>query len=63
MVVGGQPHAPAALQAAKVPGILCAGSWVGPRAGLDGYRKFRLHRFSIAEPSNPAPYKYLVTLL
>jgi len=63
MVVGDQPHAPAALPAGKVPGILCAGSWVGPRAGFDGCRKFRLQRGSISEPSNPAPYKFLVKLL
>jgi hypothetical protein len=34
MEVSGQLHSPAAFQEAT-PGIHCAGSWVGPRAGLD----------------------------
>jgi len=42
MGVGGQRHAPAAL-----------GSWVSPRAGLDGCGKSRLHRYSIPRPSSP----------
>jgi hypothetical protein len=39
MRVGGQNHAPAALPPGKGPGTHCIGSWVGPRAGLDGCRK------------------------
>ena len=29
------------------PGTPCIGGWVGPWAGLDAYRKSRLHRDSI----------------
>jgi hypothetical protein len=36
MEVSGQRHAPAALTPGKRPGTHYAGSWVGPRAGLDG---------------------------
>jgi hypothetical protein len=36
----GQRDAPAALYPRKRPGTHCAGSWVGPRAGLDSYGKF-----------------------
>jgi hypothetical protein len=36
MSVGGQLHAPAALPPGKRPGTHCIGSWVDPRAGLDG---------------------------
>ena len=35
------------------PGTHCIGSWVGPRAGLDGFEKSRLHRDSIPGPSSP----------
>jgi hypothetical protein len=38
--VSGQRHALAALPPER-PGTHCTGGWVGPRAGLDGYRKFR----------------------
>jgi len=34
--VSGQQHAPAALYPRERPGTQCTGSWVGPRAGLDG---------------------------
>jgi len=63
MVMGDQCHDPATLPAAKIPGTLCAGSWVGPRAGSDRCGKFLLHRGSIVEPSNPASYTFLVKLL
>jgi len=33
--------------------IPCIGGWVGPRAGLDGCRKPRLHLDSIPGPSSP----------
>jgi hypothetical protein len=36
--VGGQIHAPAGLPPGKRPGTHCTGGWVGPRAGLDGFR-------------------------
>ena len=35
--MGGQHHAPAALPLGRRPGSQCAGGWVGPRAGLEGY--------------------------
>jgi hypothetical protein len=38
MEVGGQRHAPAALPRER-SGTHCIGSWVGPRAGLDGCGK------------------------
>ena len=41
MEVGGQRHAPAALPPGKRPGTNCIGSWVDPRAGLDGCGKSR----------------------
>jgi hypothetical protein len=50
MRVGGQLHAPAALPPGKRPGTHFIGSWVGPRAGLDGCGKSRPHRDSIPEP-------------
>jgi len=51
--VGGQRHAPAALHPEKRPGTYCTGGWVGPKAGLDGCGKSRLHQDSIPGPSNP----------
>jgi hypothetical protein len=41
MWVGGQRHAPAALPPGKKPCTHCTEGWVGHRAGLDGYEKFR----------------------
>jgi len=41
MEVGGQSHVPAALPPGKSPGTHCIGSWVGPRASLDGCGKSR----------------------
>ena len=46
MSVGGQRHAPAALPPGKRPDTRCIGGWMGPRAGLDGCGKSRLHRDS-----------------
>ena len=34
-------------------GTHCTGCWLGPRAGLDGCGKSRLHRDSIPGPSSP----------
>jgi len=36
MGVSGQQHAPAALYPWERPGTYFTGSWMGPRAGLDG---------------------------
>jgi hypothetical protein len=46
-------HAPAGLLPGKRFGTHCVEGWVGPRAGLEGCRKFRPHRDSIPEPSSP----------
>ena len=35
------------------PGAHCIGGWFGSRAGLDRYRKSRLHLESIPRPSSP----------
>ena len=45
-------HAPAALPPGKRPGTQRAGGWVGPRDGLDGCRRSRLHWNSILGPSS-----------
>ena len=39
-------HAAAALPLGKRAGTHCTGRWVGPRAGVEGCGKFRLHRTS-----------------
>ena len=52
MEVGGERHAPSALSPANKPGTHCIGGWMGPRAGLDVYGKFRARRYSTPEPSN-----------
>jgi hypothetical protein len=49
MRVGSQLHAPAALPPGKRPGTHCTGGWVGPRTGLDGCEKSRLHRDSVCK--------------
>jgi len=36
--VGGQSHAPAALYPLERSGTYCTEGWVGPRAGLDGWK-------------------------
>jgi hypothetical protein len=54
--MGGQLHASAALPPGKRPGTHCIGGWVGPRAGLDGCRKFSPHRDSIPGPSVARSY-------
>jgi hypothetical protein len=38
---------PRSLYPRERPGTYCIGGWVGPRAGLDGYGKYRPHRDSI----------------
>jgi len=38
---------PAALPQGKEPGIRYTGGWVGPRGGLNEFRKSRLHWNSI----------------
>ena len=43
--VGGQPHAPAASTSRERPGTHCTGGWVGPRAGLDGWKISSAPRF------------------
>ena len=47
MVLGIRRHDPAALLAGKRPGNHSTEDWVGPRAGLEGYKKFRPRRDSI----------------
>jgi len=37
------------------PGTHCIGSWVGPRAGLDGCGKSRPHQDATPGPSSPQP--------
>ena len=49
--VGGQRHSPADLPWGKRPHTHCIGGSVGPRAGLDGCGKSRLHHDSILGPS------------
>ena len=50
MGIGGQRYAPASLTPGKRQGIHCTGGWVGPRAGMDGWGKYRPHRDSIPRP-------------
>ena len=50
--VSGQRYTPANLPP-EGPGTHCIGRWVGPRVGLDGCGKSRLHRDSILGPSSP----------
>ena len=57
-----QHHAPAVIPPGKRHGTHCLGGWVGPRAGLDGWRKSCRHRDSIPGPSSSyrvAVYKLL----
>jgi hypothetical protein len=51
--MGGQLHSPATLPPEKRPGTHCIGGWVGPRAGLDGWGKYRPDRDLIPGPSSP----------
>ena len=53
MWVGGQRHSPAALTPKKDSVPLFIGSWVDPRVGLEGCRKFRPHRDSHPGQSSP----------
>jgi hypothetical protein len=41
---------PRSLYSRERPGTHCIGSWVGPRANLDGCGKSRLHRDSTIHP-------------
>jgi hypothetical protein len=59
VAVGGQRHAPAALLQGNT-GTHRIGSWVGPRAALDGCRKSLLYRHSI--PDHPAHSESLYRL-
>jgi hypothetical protein len=47
MGVSGQRHAPAALPPGMRRGTHFTGGWVGPRVGVEGYGKSRLHWDSI----------------
>jgi hypothetical protein len=60
---GGQRHAAATLPPGERPGTHCLGGWVGPRAGLDGCGKSRLHRDSIPGPSSPWRVTILTAIL
>ena len=53
MGVGVQRHAPVALPPEKRPGTHFKPGCVGTTSGVDGHRKFRLHRYSIPGPYNP----------
>jgi hypothetical protein len=60
MGVGGQHHALAALPTGKRLGTHSIGGWVGPRAGLDGYRKSL--PIGIQSPDRPAHSQSLYKL-
>jgi hypothetical protein len=51
MELGVRCHTLPALLPGKRTGTHFTKGWVGPRAGLDGYGKSRLHRDSIPGPS------------
>jgi len=53
MEVGDQRHALAPLLPGKRPGTQCTGGSFGPRTGLGGCGKSRLHWDSIIRPSRP----------
>ena len=53
MGLNGQRHAPAALPPGKIPGTHFIWDWLGPRAGLDGCGKSRLHRHSVTLDHTP----------
>jgi hypothetical protein len=59
MVLGIRRHNPAALLAGKRPGNHSTGDWVGPRAGLDGYKKSRPRRDSILPNVQPVASRYI----
>ena len=44
---------PRRLHSWELLGTHCIGSWLGPRAGLDGCGKSRPHDDSILGPSSP----------
>ena len=51
--VGGKGHAPAAWSPGTRRGSYCTGGWVGPRAGLDEWRKSRPPPTGIRSPDLP----------
>ena len=57
----GQRHAPAAFYPRERTGTHCAGGWVGPRAGMDGYGKSRLYRDLI--PGFSSPYRVAIIII
>jgi hypothetical protein len=59
MGVGGQCHTPATLPPGKRPVTHSIGGWVGPRAGLDGGRKSRLHWDLIPRTVQPVACHYI----
>jgi hypothetical protein len=63
MGMGGQGYAPVALHTRKTPGTHCIGSWVGPRAGLDGCGKSRHNRDSIHSDQYCSNYIMLAPLI
>jgi len=54
MGVGGQRNT-RPIYPRERPGFHCIGGWVGPRAGLDGWRKSPPHRDTI--PGHSSPYR------
>jgi hypothetical protein len=61
--VNGQLQAPAALPLGKQPRYPYLGGWVGPRAGLDVWRKEKTYartgnRTTTPWSSNPDPSRY-----
>ena len=50
--MSGQQHAPAARYPRERPGTQLTGDWVGPRAGLDGWKISSPPGFD-PEPSSP----------
>jgi hypothetical protein len=62
MVVAGQSHSPVALPPGKRQRTHRTEGLVGPRAGPDGFWKFRPHRESVFRPSRPYRVAIPVTL-
>ena len=61
--VGGQCHALSALLPGKTPGTYCTGSWVDPRAGLDGCGEEKISRHHrVRTPNHPVCSKSLYRL-
>ena len=49
---------PRPLYPRERPGTHCTGRWVGPRAGLDGCGKSRLHRGFDPRTAQPVASRY-----